>query len=357
MTLADLGWDADREAEFASWAGRGGDRPARVAIEFNHHYRVYGEGGERDAVVAGSLKHRVSSRASLPAVGDWVVLRQARGSDRGQIVAVLGRRSWFSRKAVGHVTDEQVVAANVDVAFVVMALDQDFSVRRLERYLLLARDGGAAPVVLLTKPDLAEAVEARVAEVAEVAGGAPVHVLNPRAGEGIGVLAHCLPSGRTGALLGSSGVGKTTLINRLLGDEVRRTREVRAHDSKGRHTTTHRELIALPGGAWLIDTPGMRELQLWEADAPVGGTFDDIDALAASCHFTDCRHRNEPRCAVKQAVEGGQLTAERLDSYLAVQAELEQLAKDRDERALREDRRRGRIQGKALAQHLKAKHG
>ena len=353
MTLAELGWDDRRPGEFAPWAERPGHRPARVVIEFNHHYRVHLDDGEREAMVAGGFKHRVTSRAGLPAVGDWVVVRQPKGDGPGRIVAVLPRRSRFSRKAAGHVTDEQVVAANVDVVFVVMALDQDFSVRRLERYLLLAREGGAVPVVLLTKPDLCDAVEARLAEAGAVAAEAPLHVLNPRRGDGTDHVGACLTAGKTGALLGSSGVGKTTIINRLLGSDLRRTRDVRLHDSKGRHTTTHRELIALPNGAWLIDTPGMRELQLWQADASVSGTFDDVDACASNCHFTDCRHRDEPRCAVKQAVAEGRLTPERLEGYLKVRAELDELARQRDERALREDKRRGRVTGKGPSRDVR----
>lgn len=342
MTLAGLGWDEERAQGFARWTDKPDHRPARVAIEFNQHYRVYDATGEQDAVVGGSLKHKAGSRAELPAVGDWVVVQQAAGSDRGRIVAVLPRRSQFSRKVVGHVTDEQVVAANLDLLFVVMALDQDFSLRRLERYLLLAREGGAQPVVVLTKPDLAVDLPAQVAQVREVAAGAPVFVINPRAGIGVDALGALLGVGRTGALLGSSGVGKTTIVNQLLGGEPRRTQEVRAADAKGRHTTTHRELVAMPGGGWLIDTPGMRELQLWDADTGVRDTFDDVEAFAAGCHFTDCRHEDEPRCAVKRAVEQGSLAASRVDAFRAVQAELDGLAKQREARALKDAQRRSR---------------
>jgi ribosome biogenesis GTPase len=358
VTLEALGWTAALgEAFETAWGGRADVRPARVAIEFNHHYRVYVAGGEREAVVAGGLKHKVTSRGELPAVGDWVALRQQGSDDRGAIVAVLPRRSRFSRKMVGQVTDEQVVAANVDRVFIVMALDLDFSVRRVERYLLLAREGGADPAVLLTKPDLCDDLPARVADVVSVANDAPVHVLNPRAGEGLASVVEALPPGRTGALLGSSGVGKTTIINRLVGQDLRRTLEVREADSKGRHATTHRELIVLPHGGLLIDTPGMRELQLWEADTAVAQTFDDVDAHAASCHFSDCQHRDEPRCGVKAAVERGELAADRYEGFLKVQDELAFLAKQRDERALREDKRRAKILTKAANQHIRTKRG
>jgi ribosome biogenesis GTPase len=250
-----------------------------------------------------------------------------------------------------------VVAANVDVVFVVMSLDHDFSVRRAERYLLMARESGAAPVMLLTKPDLSDDVAARVAEITAVAGDVPVHVLSPKRAEGLDQVLQYLSASRTGALLGSSGVGKSTIINRLAGSDILKTRDVRESDSKGRHTTTHRELVRLPDGGLLIDTPGMRELQLWDANDAVSETFDEIEALAQGCHFTDCRHRDEPRCAVKAAVDEGRLSASRLESYLKLQDELAHLARQQDERAQLEEKRRGRIGAKALRAHLKSKRG
>lgn len=356
MTGLDaLGWHDDLAQAFEVWAGTPHARPGRVLIEFNYIYRVYVEGGEIESVLAGRLKHRAATRGELPAVGDWVVVRRRPAEDRAAIIAVLPRRSRFSRKLAGHVTGEQVVAANVDVIFVVMALDDDFSLRRLERYLLLSRESGAAPVVLLTKPDLCVEVSARVAEVVAVAGEIPVHVLSPLRGDGIGQVAAYLTPGRTGALLGSSGVGKSTIINRLAGSDLRKTREVREADSKGRHTTTHRELVMLPDGGLIIDTPGMRELQLWDVGEAVRETFDDIEALAADCHFSDCRHRDEPRCAVKAAAADGRLPAERLASYLKLQDEMAFLARQQDERALIDEKRRSRVSAKALRQHLKSR--
>jgi ribosome biogenesis GTPase len=288
-------------------------------------------------------------------VGDWVVLRKRADEPRGAIVAVLPRRSRFSRRMAGNVTDEQVVAANADVVFVVMSLDHDYSLRRLERYLLLARESGASPVILLTKPDLCEDLPARVAEVVALAGDVPTHVVSPRRGEGLEAVAACVPAGRTGALLGSSGVGKSTIINRLVGRDVQRTRDVRASDSKGRHTTSHRELVPLPGGGFIIDTPGMRELQLWDVGQAFSETFDDVETLAGGCHFGDCRHRDEPRCAVKAAVDGGRLSADRLASYHKLQDELAFLARQQDERAQLEAKRRGKILTKAARQHIKSK--
>lgn len=342
MRLIELGWDDTFAQHFAEWAGKTDVQPGRVAIEFNYIYRVYADGGEFDAELSGRMKHHAQSRRELPAVGDWVVVRKRSEQDRGSIVAVLPRRSRFSRRMAGQVTDEQVVAANVDVVFIVMSLDADYSVRRLERYLLLARESGAAAVVLLTKPDLCTDPAALASHVVAVAGDAPVHVLSPKFNQGVDRVHEYLAPGRTGALLGSSGVGKSTIINRLIGADVRKTRDVRESDSKGRHTTTHRELIVLPGGGLIIDTPGMRELQLWDVSEAVRETFDDIESLAAGCYFGNCRHRNEPRCAVKAAVTDGSVTGDRLQSYLKLQEELAELARQQDERAILEERRRSK---------------
>jgi ribosome biogenesis GTPase len=357
MTLEALGWNQDLDRAFQAWADEPDVRPGRVLIEFNYIYRVWCEGGEIEAVRSGRFTHRATSRGDLPAVGDWVVVRKRADENRVAIIAVLPRRSWFSRRMAGHVTDEQVVAANVDVVFIVMALDDDFSPRRLERYLLLARESGASPVILLTKPDVCVDVPARVAEIAALAGDVPVHVVSPKFDQGLDRVAEHVPAGKTGALLGSSGVGKSTIINRLVGREVQKTRDIRESDSKGRHTTSHRQLVFLPNGGFLIDTPGMRELQLWDVGEAVKETFDDIEALALECRFSDCRHRDEPRCAVKTAVEEGRLSASRLESYVKLQDELEHLARQQDQRAQIEQKRRGKIGAKALRQHLKSKRG
>jgi len=354
MQLTDLGWDERFAADFATLAAAPDVEPGRVAVEFNYLYRVYVNGGEIEAVLAGRVKHQATSRGDMPAVGDWVAVRRRVGAG-GAIVRVLPRRTRFSRRMAGNTTDEQVVAANVNVIFITMALDADFSPRRLERYLLMSRESGAEPIVLLTKPDMADDLSARVGEVEAVAAGAPVHVVSPRFGEGLEPIRQRLPPGATGALLGSSGVGKTTIINWLAGGAPRLTREVRASDSKGRHTTTHRELIAVPGGGLVIDTPGMRELQLWDASESVRQTFDDIETMAPGCHFGNCRHRDEPRCAVKQAVADGQLAAARLESYLKLQEELSFLAQQQDQRAQIDERRRAKVQTKALRAHLKTK--
>ena len=333
MTLRELGWSDRFAAAYQPWESKIDIQPGRVAIEFNQIFRIYVDGGEIDAITAGRLKHRARGRVELPAVGDWVALRKRPEEDRGVIVEVLPRRSAFTRRAAGEPTGEQVVAANVDVVFVVMGLDRDYNHRRLERYLLMARESGASPAIILTKPDLSSDLSSQLNDVTTLAGDVVVHVVNPKAGEGLDHVRRHLAPGRTAALLGSSGVGKSTIINRLVGEDVRRTQEVRAADSRGRHTTSHRELVVLPDGGLIIDTPGMRELQLWDASASVKETFEEIEALAPGCHFTDCRHRDEPRCAVKAAVAEGTVSADRLDSYLKVQDELAELAHQQEERA------------------------
>jgi ribosome biogenesis GTPase len=267
-----------------------------------------------------------------------VAVRKRPEEDRGVILAVLPRRSAFTRRAAGNPTGEQVVAANVDVVFVVMGLDRDYNLRRLERYLLMARESGASAAIILTKPDLCSDLSTHLNEVTRAAGDVVVHVVNPRAGEGLEQLRQHVAPGKTAALLGSSGVGKSTIINRLVGADVRRTQEVRPADSRGRHTTMHRELVVLPGGGLIIDTPGMRELQLWDAADAVKETFEEIEALAPECHFADCRHRDEPRCAVKAAVAEGKIAAERLESYLKLHDELTELARQQEERARKERR-------------------
>jgi len=302
-----------------------------VAIEFNYIYRVFAESGELQTQHAGRLRHQADS---LSAVGDWVAIRPSPGEDTGTIEAILPRRSKFSRKVAGELTVEQIVAANIDTVFLIMGLDGDYNPRRLERYLLLAHESGARPVVILNKSDVADHLAEDMDEIRALAVGIPVHAISAKERDGIDVIAGYLGPGRTGALLGSSGVGKSTLVNALLGEEKFKTREVRASDSRGRHTTRHRNLILLPEQrGLLVDTPGMRELQLWSQGDGARDTFDDILELAQGCHFTDCRHRDEPRCAVKQSVEEGALAADRLEGFLKLQDELKSLEARKDVRA------------------------
>jgi ribosome biogenesis GTPase len=348
IDLATLGWDAERTKEFAPHREQG-LVPGRVAVQHRGAYDVLTEQGPLRCEVLVRVVKAAAAVAELPAVGDWAAVEPTEHG-RGRIHAVLLRRSRFSRlaahDAASATTQEQVVAANVDVVFVVTSLNEDLSLRRLERYLTLAWESGARPVVLLTKADLTNDPAPFVADVAEVAVGVPVHAVSVRTGLGLDdVLAH-LPPGATAALLGSSGVGKSTLVNTLVGDERLATREIR-DDGKGRHTTTRRELIQIPGGGLVIDTPGMRELQLWVADHGLEEAFDDVTVLFTDCRFSDCAHDAEPDCAVQAALADGRLTPERWESYRKLQRELEALERRLDKQAQSRERQRWRAHSRA----------
>jgi ribosome biogenesis GTPase / thiamine phosphate phosphatase len=352
MSLHHLGWNAHFENLFVLHRSRGLE-PARVSREDRGRYGVLDERGARSAELAGRLRHEARTRAELPAVGDWVALRPGAASS-AVIDAVLPRTSAFARKVAGETTEEQVVAANVDTVFLVSGLDGDFNPRRIERYLAAAWESGAEPVVVLNKADLAEDLESRLAEVLAVAPGAAVVTLSALGGQGLDSLARWLGPGRTVALLGSSGVGKSTLVNALLGEPRQAIGDVRADDSRGRHTTTHRELVPLPGGALLLDTPGMRELQLWGDESGLDGAFPEIAQLAGGCRFRDCRHDGEPGCAVLGAVESGALEAGRLESWRKLQRELQWLASRQDARARAELLAKWKAIHKSMRGHPKA---
>ncbi len=316
-TLDALGWRSDLEVERERAAT--GLTVGRVAIEYGGLYRVLlpssstTELEELTASLPG--KWRLAMPLDVPAVGDWVGLRAS--GDGWSIEYRFERRTQFVRQASGRRTQPQVVGANVDIVFIVTALDDDFSPRRVERYMTAILDGGAQPVVVLSKADLCHDLNATVDRLQEISVTAPVIPVSALRSEGIDRLGEHLASGRTAAFTGSSGVGKSTLVNTLVGRDVQRTQSVRLSDSKGRHTTTHRELIPLaPDRGLLIDTPGMRELQLWTSQDSVERAFDDVRALAESCRFNDCRHDGEPGCGVDAAVARGELSADRKASYL-----------------------------------------
>ena len=342
MSLNDFGWNRKLQKSFGDYEQRG-LAPARVCAEHRERYRIVSAEGEQWAEVSGKLRHGVRTRADYPAVGDWTAVAASTSDGPAVIHAVLPRRSRIVRKAVraggpkygeGR-TEEQVLAANVDTVFLVTGLDQDFNLRRLERYLPMAWDSGADPVILLNKADLCDDPQQALNATRDIAPGVPVYPISAATGESLAVLETFLEPGRTAVLLGSSGVGKTTLINALLGEERLATREVREYDSRGRHTTTHRHLLNLPGGGLIIDTPGLREVRLWESEDGLERTFGDVEELIEQCRFRNCSHQSEPGCAVQAALADGNLDPGRWRNYLKQQKELEHLRLRQDKRAAR----------------------
>jgi ribosome biogenesis GTPase len=353
--LEDLGWSPRVATAFEPHAAAG-LTAARVSLEHTHVYRVLSPEGETLARIAGRLRHHASGRADYPAVGDWVAIDARPAGGDARIRAILPRFSRFSRRAAGDPTEEQVVAANIDVVFLISGLDHDFNPRRIERYVLTAWDSGASPVIVLNKADLVEDVAPFVDEVMPVAQGAPVVTISAKRPESLGVLREHLGRGRTAALLGSSGVGKSSIANALIGEERLRTREVRDSDSRGRHTSSNRQLVLLGHDGILIDTPGMRELQLWDTGDALAGAFGDVEALAGDCRFRDCRHAGEPGCAVTAAVNDGTLAAARLESYHKLQREQAFQARQQDQRAQIEQKRRFKNLTRAVNKKVKEDH-
>jgi len=301
---------------------------ARVAVEHRNSYALRCEdGSEIFATLAGKLRHETVNRADLPAVGDFVRVRDT------VIEEVLPRRTVFLRKAAGDVLEAQVIAANIDTVFVVTGLDGDFNLRRLERYYATARASGAHCAILLNKADLCEDVDMLMRQVRAIAAGADVVTISALHGDGIGALRPYIVPGETVAFVGSSGAGKSTLINRLLGRDRQLTGAVREDDSRGRHTTTHRELLETPSGAFLIDTPGLRQLQPWAGEDDVDGAFPDIEEFAEGCRFRDCAHAGEEGCAVQAAIDDGTLDFDRFSSYRKMRKEAAYLERQVDVRA------------------------
>jgi ribosome biogenesis GTPase len=332
LTLEELGWSAFFADAFEPYR-REDTVPARVAVRHHGPCELLTEQGPLGGVPMGRLDD-----SEMPAVGDWVVARPLPGERKALIEAVLPRRSAFTRKEALKRTVEQVVAANVDTVFLVSAFAHDLNARRMERYLTAAWESGAEPVIVLNKTDLALDPVAEAAAIEAVAFGVPVHLVSANSGDGLGTLERYLGVGRTVALLGSSGVGKSTLVNRFAGDRVMKIRDLR-QDGRGRHTTSHRELVPLPAGGLLLDTPGMRELQLWAGEEALDSTFDDVASLFDECRFSDCAHEQEPGCAVQAALRNGTLSRERYDSWRKLQRELRRLEIRQDARLRAEARK------------------
>ncbi len=355
-TIEALGWDAGWVATFEPFAAQG-HRPARVVAVHRDTAVVRNGDGDRSAQVSGAFRYEALAASDFPTVGDWVAL------DSGVIAAVLPRRSVFKRMAadgtrrVAGLDDEQVMASNVDVALLVAGLDNDFNIRRIERYLAVAWSSGITPVVVLNKADLAEDLDERLVAVEAIAPGVPILAVSAHTGAGLdGLRAHLRP-GMTAAILGSSGVGKSTLLNALLGEDRQKTAAVRGSDSRGRHTTTHRELFELPGGALLVDTLGIRALEVLGAEEGVEQSFDDVVDLAAGCRFSDCRHEGEPGCAVRAAIADGRLAEDRLESHRKLEREVARTETQGDPRARAEVRRTWRIIQKSVNEHMERKYG
>jgi ribosome biogenesis GTPase len=354
-----LGWDDGWADGFAALAD-GRRRPARVVAAHRGAWIIALDDGDRDAVLSGRLRHAAARPADLPAVGDWVAAEaDAAVAGPAVIAAVLPRRTAFRRAADdGTMASEQVLASNVDVALVVTGLDGDFNLRRLERYLAVAWSGGATPVVVLNKADAAADPDAARVAAEAVAPGVDVRLISALAGDGVPELArdHLVP-GRTAVVLGSSGAGKSTLLNALLGQQRARTAAVRQADARGRHTTTHRELHRLPGGALLIDTPGIRSLGVGGADEGLSPAFADVADIASGCRFTDCRHEAEPGCAVREALADGRLSRDRFAAHRKLEREAAHAARQGNRLLAEADRRKWKAIASAGREHMARKYG
>ena len=313
---------------------------ARVITVQKNSYRIADGAREYQAHLSGRFLNETLSTLDFPAVGDWVEVQKLIDERKAVIKHVLPRKSQFVRKVAGVKTEAQIVAANIDTVFIVNSLNHDLNVRRIERYILSAYESGGSPVIVLTKKDVctAEEVADIISQVEAVAVGVPILAISNVTLEGLDEMMQFLPPKRTAALLGSSGVGKSTLVNTLLKRDVQHTKDIREDDSKGRHTTTHREMFTLPNGSLLIDTPGMRELQLWEGESSIDSTFQDVEALVKECRFNDCQHDSEPGCQVKKAIEDGELSEDRFQSYVKLQREIAYENRKQDQKARLEEK-------------------
>lgn len=338
MNLIDLGWNEFFIKEFDKYKNEG-FKPARVAQEHKGLYIIFAEDGELKAEITGKLRYKSSSRADFPAVGDWVAVSTFPEQGTAVIHAVLGRQSSFSRKLAGLETDEQILAANISTVFLVSGLDNDFNIRRIERYLSAAWDSGASPVIILNKADLCADIDAAIQKVEEIAIGVPVHAISAAESKGLELISQYLKKGHTIALLGSSGVGKSTIINTLLGEQRQKTLAVRKGDNRGYHATTSRELIVLPEGGIFMDTPGLRLFKIWSGEEGLAQLFEDIEELILQCKFSDCKHESEPGCAVKKALADGSLDSKRYESYLKLQKEKKFLEMQKDYKLIRRSRK------------------
>jgi ribosome biogenesis GTPase / thiamine phosphate phosphatase len=338
MEFEQLGWSDFFEENFRNYADRGYG-VGRVYLENRRSFWLYTKAGEIKADISGKMIYHADSRADFPAVGDWVVFRLQEDKSKAIIHAVLPRKSKFSRKVPGSSIEEQIVATNIDTVMLVSGLDNDFNVRRIERYLVMVSASGANCVIVLNKADLCADLESRLAEVKRIAPNVPVIPVSAKDDEHLTALDSYIKKGETVALLGSSGVGKSTITNHLIGGERQKVQEVRTGDDRGRHTTTKRELIVLPDGGLIIDTPGMRELQLWVSEEGLENSFEDIEALTAQCFYSNCEHNGTRGCAIEAALDDGSLDHERWESHNKLQKELAYVTEKQDARAAQTKRK------------------
>jgi ribosome biogenesis GTPase len=332
MDLNKLGWNAFFEKHLRD-ADQQYSGVGRISCENKSSYKLFCEYGELTATISGKLRNNSSNREDFPAVGDWVVFEKVDNENKAVIHHVLPRKSKFSRKIAGNTTQEQILAANIDIIFIVSSLNYDFNPRRIERYLTMVWNSGANPVIILTKSDLCNNPDEMLVQIESVAFGTRIHVISNILNQGIDILRQYFSTGNTVALIGSSGVGKSTLINKLIGEDLLVTGELRSNIDKGKHTTTNRQMYVLPEGGLIIDSPGMRELQLWDVDNGLSQYFDDIENIAQNCCYSDCKHDSEPRCAVKEAISKGLLDKVRLESYVKMKSELDYLSKRQNQKA------------------------
>ena len=351
ITLDELGW-GDWFEEYQKRLNRPDLIPARISVQYRSNYRVLTQAGELTAEVTGKFINPINPGVELPRVGDWVAVQIFDQESKAIIHELFPRRTRISRKVPERKTEEQIIAANIDEIFIVHGLDKEININRMERFQSMVQDGGARPVYVFNKSDLlTDEKEVRDALRSDV----PALIVNAKSEDGMDpLIAHVKPQ-KTYAFIGASGVGKSTLINKLLGREKFQTREVRESDTKGRHTTSHRELVLMPGGVLLIDTPGMREIQLWDDGGALDIAFPDILELAQYCRFSDCGHRAEKDCAVKQAVDRGELAAERYEHYLRLEKELSYLKNRQDQWGRLEQKRQEKILHRAIKRFKKKK--